>query len=260
MSSAARVSHAAVKLPASKCDSIMFTAKSPSRVLGASTSSDALLTSRGSTAACLCRATDNSEKDSAARYSHDPPLAQSGLRQSFRLALGVDLLDVSQLITIVPGAVMMSVQDWSETWRETTGYPNEIQAIEALALLLDGKVSAPETAKTITMTYERSIRAGMVQCPEETVSITDSVTDFWEREMCDAIRTFGNVDTHERLMDLLVEISRQPDILDPRGRQVMHAGKHGRDSVYWSGVPGWESALVALGLCTLSHAHPVNIR
>lgn len=253
MSSAARVSHAVVKLPVSSSDLTMFHVLSQKPIARpyVSTSADALLTSRGFTVACLSRAAENSEKDYAASCYHDLPLASASLNHSPRLALGSDVLDASQLTMLLPAATSTSVQDWLDEQRRQEGDPKHIQAVEALALLLENKASPPETARSITTTYEPTVRA-MVARASGSDSYHNKLYSFWALYFCGTVQTFGNIDTHERLIDLLVEISRQPDLLDEDGEPVTGY----RDSVYWSDVPDWNRAFVEDGLCDVSRKIP----
>ena len=113
------------------------------------------------------------------------------------------------------------------------------RAIDALAMLLDYKAAPAETAKRITMAYEDSIRA--VGRPTSTCE-PDKVAAFWALWMCEAIRRFDAA--LRRLVDLLVEISRCPDVRVGNGPME----KHTNGSVYWRDLPGWSFAFAEHGL------------
>jgi hypothetical protein len=52
---------------------------------------------------------------------------------------------------------------------------------------------------------------------------------------------------YQRLIDLLKEISRQPDVKTPDGSVKMHRGCE----AYWRDVPGWEHGFAEELLCKL---------
>ena len=132
---------------------------------------------------------------------------------------------------------MVSVQDWKTAECAKVDDDDDsdhIEAIEALASLLEGDITSTDAAKTITKTYEASLMSteGRWKQPHWHIS---KVHDFWSRYMFDAIRSFGSAEEHERLFQLLIEISRQPDLEDYGGMVVsIH------DKVFWSDLPGWE--------------------
>lgn len=113
------------------------------------------------------------------------------------------------------------------------------QAIDALALLLENQESPADTAKAFTMVYENSIKTA--DRPTN-VDSRNKVHTFWALWMCDAIRTFEGAS--KRLVDLLVEVSRQPDIIgidrSPK--------KHIDGSIYWRDLPSWSFDFAEHGL------------
>lgn len=145
---------------------------------------------------------------------------------------------------------MVSVQNWLEEKRQDENDPKHIRAVEALALLLKGEASPLETAKSIATTYEPT---GRDMCDNNQMGLYYSkIYAFWALFFCDAIHTFGSVDTHERLIDFLVAIFEQPDLLDEDGERVTGY----RNSVYWFDVPRWVLAFVQDGLCNVSRKIP----
>ena len=117
--------------------------------------------------------------------------------------------------------------------------PDHHRAIDALALLLDGEASPADTAKRITTTYEASLKAanGPTRIDE-----SNQVQIFWALWMCEAIRRFDGAS--RRLADLLVEISRCPDVETDDGLPKKHAD----GSVYWRDLPGWSFEFTVHGL------------
>lgn len=132
---------------------------------------------------------------------------------------------------------MESVQDWAKRERENTREPEQLQSIEALALLLEGKTSPLATAKTVTAICESAVADYQDPNPYK-YELYEDQPDFrahqlW-RLICGAISTFGSAESRDRLISLLVEISRQPDIIGKEGGQITHY----LGDVYWSGLAG----------------------
>jgi hypothetical protein len=126
--------------------------------------------------------------------------------------------------------------------RETSD-PDHHRAIDALALLLDGKAAPADTAKRITTTYEDSLK--VVTGPTR-LDESNKVHTFWALWLCEAIRRFGGAT--RRLADLLVEISRCPDVETDDGLPK----KHSDGSVYWRDLPSWPFDFGQHGLRKLS--------
>jgi hypothetical protein len=123
--------------------------------------------------------------------------------------------------------------------RTETSDPDHHRAIDALALLIDGKASPADTAKQITTTYEGSLKAA--DGPTRTDE-SNKVHAFWALWMCEAIRRFDGAS--RSLADLLVEISRSPDVEADDGLPK----KHTDGSVYWRDLPGWSFEFTEHGL------------
>jgi hypothetical protein len=113
------------------------------------------------------------------------------------------------------------------------------RAIDALALLVDGKASPADTARQITTAYEDSLKAA--DGPTRTDE-SNKVHTFWALWMCEAIRRFDGAT--RRLADLLVEISRSPDVETDDGLPKNHMD----GSVYWRDLPGWSFEFTEHGL------------
>jgi hypothetical protein len=136
---------------------------------------------------------------------------------------------------------MKSVQEFTRGFRDDTQDADHLQAGDALALLLSGEADADDTAKSITMIYDVSLKRnnGFTHNDEY-----NKVRYFWMRHMCGAIYTFGDDAIQERLIDLLTEISKQPEVKCPDGSTKMHCGVQ----IYWRDLPGRSFELQAIGL------------
>lgn len=135
---------------------------------------------------------------------------------------------------------MVSVRKWKRAVLAQTEDTGHIYAAEALAELLEGSSSPVDIAKRITTIYEppRATRKERGQNGEN-----EKVTEFWVTHMCDAISTFGELDKQDRLIDLLVEMSRQ-DVVGSRD----DVSKGGGGSNYWRDLPEWEWQFSHYGL------------
>jgi hypothetical protein len=123
-----------------------------------------------------------------------------------------------------------TVDGWKTAMQRETSDPDHHQAIDALALLLDGKAAPAETAKRITATYEDSLKAVTgPTCLDE----SNKVHTFWALWLCEAIRRFAGAS--RLLADLLVEISGCPDVETDDELPK----KHSDGSVYWRDLPSW---------------------
>lgn len=136
---------------------------------------------------------------------------------------------------------MVSVQEWKNGVLAQTQDADHIKTAEALAELLEGSSSPADIAKIITTVYEP---------PPETrrdcshAGENKKVTEFWVTHMTDAISLFGDVDTQDRLLALLVEMSKQPDVRNPDG--VLKGA--GGCAIYWRDLPEWEWQFSNYGL------------
>jgi hypothetical protein len=133
---------------------------------------------------------------------------------------------------------MDSVEDYIQKVREHCSEPDDLQANEALALLLKGEASPAETAKIITAIYEPSLKAGQ-GTPTGHLYYKNKVWEFWGLSLSEVIREFGSAEMQARLFDLLVEISRQPNLTYADGSPIVE----GSGEVYWKDLPGWSFAL-----------------
>jgi hypothetical protein len=140
---------------------------------------------------------------------------------------------------------MGSFQDWKKTVLEhTADDPDHAQAVDALALLLKGEADADDTAKSVTMIYEVSLKRNNGSTYAD---CHNKVYEFWMSHICQAILKFDSTVVYQRLIDLLKEISRQPDVKTPDGSVKMHRGCE----AYWRDVPGWEHGFAEELLCKL---------
>jgi hypothetical protein len=130
-----------------------------------------------------------------------------------------------------------TVQDWAKAMKVGTDNTNHHLAIDALALLLDDKVSASNAAAETTAAYENSIKA--ISSP---TNFNNEVSSFYARYMCDAIRTFDGAS--KRLVDLLVAISERPDITSADGSSTSQLD----GSVYWRDLPSWSYNFLEYGI------------
>lgn len=110
---------------------------------------------------------------------------------------------------------MESVQDWAKRERENTREPEQLQFIEALALLLEGKTSPLATAKTVTAICESPMAKYRGRYEDE----PDDRAYQLGWLICGAISTFGSAESRDRLVSLLVEIPTQPDVTYKTSRQ-----------------------------------------
>ncbi len=127
---------------------------------------------------------------------------------------------------------MTSVQEWKKEKYANTSDIDHRQAIDALASLLENKTSPAETAKAITAAYEPRSK------------LNEKIENFWVLYMCEAIRHFGDAAARERLVDLLGEISRLPDVKDADGSVQSDPG----DAVFWRDMPRWAYDFKEYGL------------
>ena len=137
---------------------------------------------------------------------------------------------------------MDSIQDWKKAVLANTEDPDQVQAAEALALLLSGEADANDTARSITMTFEVDLKRNNGS------TYADGHNKFYcfcMNHMCNAIVRLGSTVVHQRLIELLKEISKQPNVKTPDGSVKMHEGCE----AYWRDVPGWEYSFAEEILC-----------
>ena len=149
---------------------------------------------------------------------------------------------------------MVSVQDWKTARCADTEDTDHIRAIDALASLLEGDTSPSEAAKSITTAYAVSLKATKGGSDYNSWYET-KVATFWASYMSDAIAFFGNAEVQEQLINLLVEISKVPDLKDDDGiviRNIHH-------QTFWSNLPGWDRQFVSAGLCKYKHRMPTGV-
>lgn len=137
---------------------------------------------------------------------------------------------------------MVSMEDYKKAALRDSEDPVHVDAADAMILMLKGEVGPEDTAKRITKIYETELKSN-----NESPNMVDEeqVTYFWTYLMCNAILTFGGAELHERLFDLLVAISKRPDVKTPNGS----VKKYCNHDVYWRDVPGWVLNFSTQALC-----------
>lgn len=138
---------------------------------------------------------------------------------------------------------MVSVQDWKAAQYVSPDDTAHVAAIEALASLLEGNMTPADAAQSITTTYAASVKAMQRQISWH----TNDVADFWKVFMTNASRCFGGAEEHERFYELLIEISRQPDLEDDDSFVVTSNSK-----TYWVDLPFFDGCFAHAGLGKLT--------
>jgi hypothetical protein len=136
---------------------------------------------------------------------------------------------------------MVSVQEFMQNVREHASDNDHLQAADAFELLLNGEADADDTARSITMIYEADFKRYKGWTYGD---CHNKANDFFLYQMCGAVSSFGSAEIQQRLIDLLVEIRKQPDSKTPGSSVTMHNG----NEVYWRDVSGWYFALLNHGL------------
>jgi hypothetical protein len=138
---------------------------------------------------------------------------------------------------------MESVQSYMEQVRENTEDPDHLRASEALASLVKGETSPSDTAKIITGTYASSLKSDR-SVPKGDRWYHSKFHEFWGRTFSDFVRHHSSTEAKELLINLLVEISRQPDLRYVDGSvATTDAGQ-----VYWRDLPSWKFHFADEGL------------
>jgi hypothetical protein len=137
--------------------------------------------------------------------------------------------------------IMESVQSYVEKVREHTEDPDHLRANEALASLVEGRTSPADTANIITSIYAASLESDRKMPKSDRCS---KFHEFWAPNFSDFVRHHSRGEAQERLIDLLVEISRQPDLRYKDGSAAMDDAGH----VYWRDLPGWNFHFADEGL------------
>lgn len=135
---------------------------------------------------------------------------------------------------------MASVQDWKDSVLAQTRDSDHIQTAEALAELLDGTSSPADIAERITSIYEPPPETRKEWFHE---GQNHKVIEFWGIHMHEAMSMFGDAELQDRLIALLVEMSKQPDVKNPDGSLKGSTG-----GIYWKDLPDWEWQFSYYGL------------
>jgi hypothetical protein len=136
---------------------------------------------------------------------------------------------------------MVSLGEFMQNVRERTSATHHLRAADAFELLLKGEADADDTAWRITMIYEVDLKRNN---GSSYADCHNKVNDFFLDQMIGAIRCFGDAAVQQRLIDLLMEIRKQPDVKTPDRSVEMHRGVE----VYWRDVLGWSFAFTYHGL------------
>jgi hypothetical protein len=138
---------------------------------------------------------------------------------------------------------MISVQDW-KTAKSAIAYDTDhAEAVKALASLLEGHITPTDAAEPITRAYAASVKA-IQGPPKQAPWGINKLAEFWRVFMSDAIRSFGSPEQHERLFELLMEISRLPDLEDDDGMVVVTSDR----KTYWVDLPDFDGCFAHAGL------------
>jgi hypothetical protein len=129
--------------------------------------------------------------------------------------------------------------EWIKERRERMTASDHVSAIDALAMTLNGSESPSAAAAMITKSY-----CNYVEHPLKNGG-SNRVYPFWVR-LCDAARAFGSA--QGRLIDLLQEMSTQPDISGTDGSSSLEPN----GSIYRRDLPGLPFALCDELLCSFS--------
>ena len=145
------------------------------------------------------------------------------------------------------------MQDWMKERRERTTAPDHVNAIDALELTLDGSKSPSAAAAMITKAYDNCIEQPLKKNDR---NMSNRVYPFWVT-LCDAARAFGSAQSRRRLIDLLHEMSSQPDISRTDGSL---SSNEPNDFIYWRDLPGLPFALCDELLCSFpSRTHTLRL-
>lgn len=143
---------------------------------------------------------------------------------------------------------MASIEDWKRAVPTHSEDPVHAEAADAMALMLKGEVGPEDTAKRIAEIYGTELKSNN-DSPD--MNDEEQVNYFWTYLMCDAIFTFSSAEQHERLFDLLVAISKQPDVKTPNGS----VKKYCDHDVYWRDLPGWSLSFATQASCESTPSH-----
>lgn len=134
------------------------------------------------------------------------------------------------------------MQDYKKAALRDTEDPVHVEAADAMILMLKGEVGPGDTAKRITEIYNTELKLSNVS-PYMNDEVP--VNYFWVYLLCNAVFMFGSAENHERLFDLLVAISRQPDVKTPDGSVKKYCDR----AIYWRDLPGWSLAFSTQATC-----------
>ena len=144
---------------------------------------------------------------------------------------------------------MVSVQDWKAAKCAKADDADHIRTIEALASLLEDDISPADAALSITTAYATLLKATKGGSVREFWYET-KVSQFWRDYLSDAIQCFGSTEVQDRLISLLSEISKLPDLKDDDG-VVVKTIDH---ETFWSDLPDWDYQFARTALCKLHYA------
>lgn len=134
------------------------------------------------------------------------------------------------------------MEDYKKAAFKDSDDPVHVGAADAMILMLKGEAGPEDTAKRITKIYETELKSNN-ESPD--MNYEEQVNYFWTYLLCSAIFMFDSAEQHERLFDLLVAISKQPDVKTPNGSVKKYCGR----AVYWRDLPGWSLAFATQATC-----------
>jgi len=134
---------------------------------------------------------------------------------------------------------LAAIPNWMRERRGRTTASDHVGAINALAMTLNGSDSPSATAAMITESCREYVEQPLKK------SENNRVYPFWVT-LCDAARAFGSAQSRRRLIDLLHEVSTQPDVSTTDGSSSTDPN----GSIYWRDLPGLPFALCDELLCS----------
>lgn len=142
------------------------------------------------------------------------------------------------------GTQYLSAQEWGTQLRTAIDDHDHAQAIETLVALIEGHCSPAHAARIIMTTYSAQLSQ------ENGITTEDhdlKINHFWDFYLLEAVQIFGSAAIEDRLADLLVEMSRQPDVKSHDGS----VKTHGNGAVWWRDLPKWSYWFLEHGICGL---------
>jgi len=125
-------------------------------------------------------------------------------------------------------------------------HPSHAKTLDALVALLKNEASPAEIARTITSTYQE------IFAPDsQGLAWHEMIQHFWAFHMSRVIRGFGSATG--RLVEMMVEISKQPDMKTADGTVVSLPGYP--EKIYWRELPAFAGQFWVECLCSSLPSH-----